>query len=155
MSYVENNLMPGEKIIYKANIHWFVFLPGIIFFIAAFAIAGGSEQGDGTAQFIGIFSILGVFYLIKAFITKISTELVITSRRVIAKVGLIRRSTIELNHAKVESFNIDQTILGRIFGFGTIVVNGTGGGKTPIPSIDDPLNFRRKAVETIDRNQKS
>lgn len=155
MSYVENNLMPGEKIIYKANIHWFVFLPGIIFVIAAFAIAGGSEQGDGPAPFIGIFSVFGVFYLIKAFITKTSTELVITSRRVIAKVGLIRRSTIELNHAKVESFNIDQTILGRIFGFGTIVVNGTGGGKTPIPSIDDPLNFRRKAVETIDRNQKS
>jgi hypothetical protein len=63
------------------------------------------------------------------------------------------RHTVELNHGKVESFNVDQSIFGRIFDFGTVVVNGTGGGKTPIPNIDAPLDFRRRAMETIDRSQ--
>jgi hypothetical protein len=59
----------------------------------------------------------------------------------------------ELNHSKVESFHVDQSILGRIFGFGTLVVNGTGGGKTPVPNIDSPLEFRREAMQTIDASQ--
>ena len=49
-----------------------------------------------------------------------------------------------------ESFIVDQSIFGRIFGFGTIVVCGTGGGKTPIPNIDNPLEFRRQAMKVAD-----
>lgn len=94
--------------------------------------------------------VLAITDLIKAFIFKISTELAITSKRVIAKVGFISRSTVELSHRKIESFNVDQSIYGRIFGFGTIVVCGTGGGKTPIPNIDDPLEFRRQAMKVAD-----
>jgi uncharacterized membrane protein YdbT with pleckstrin-like domain len=153
MSYVENNLMSGERIIYKASIHWFIFIPGIIFTVLAFFIIGESKPGDSTAFFGVLLFLFGVISLLNAFITRISTELAITSKRVIAKIGLIRRKTIELNHSKVESFNVDQSIFGRIFGYGTIVVNGTGGGKTPISSIDSPLDFRRQAMEAIDQNQ--
>ena len=94
--------------------------------------------------------IFAIYSLIKALITKATTELAITSKRVIAKFGLIRRNTVELNHSKVESLNVDQSILGRILGFGTLVINGTGGGKTPIPSIDSPLEFRREAMQVVD-----
>ncbi|WP_406663159.1 PH domain-containing protein [Gallaecimonas sp. GXIMD1310] len=149
MSYVENNLMRDEKVVYKANIHWFVFVPGIaLFVISMILFAGSSESG---APFFGfMILIVAIISLIKALILKTTTELAITTKRVIAKVGLIRRNTVELNHSKVESFNVDQSIFGRVFGFGTLFVNGTGGGKTPIPSIDDPLEFRRNAMETID-----
>lgn len=119
----------------------------------AFILIAGNGQGQGAKAFGVIFLFMGIFSLIRAFFVKISTELAITSKRVIAKVGLIRRNTVELNHSKVESFNVDQSILGRIFGYGTVIVNGTGGGKTPIPSIDAPLDFRRQAVETIDQSQ--
>lgn len=149
MGYVDNNLMNDEKVVYKANIHWFIFVPGIIFFVIGIVEFGSSEESGGSI--FGLLAILiAIFLLIKAFITKVTTELAITSKRVIAKVGLIRRNTVELNHSKVESFNIDQSIFGRIFGFGTLIVNGTGGGKTPIPSIDNPLEFRRNAMESID-----
>ena len=67
--------------------------------------------------------------------------------------GFIRRNTIELNHSKVESINVHQGIFGRIFDFGTLVINGTGGGKTPIPSIDSPLDFRKNAMQAIDARQ--
>lgn len=103
---------------------------------------------------LGVFMFpFGLFLLIKAWVQKFTTELAVTSKRVVAKTGLIRRNTIELNHSKVESFNVDQSILGRIFGFGTIIINGTGGGKTPIPNIDSPLEFRREAMQAIDTSQ--
>jgi len=154
MSYVDSNLMSGESVIYKAKIHWFVFLPGTILTSIGLLLIAGSKQGDGSNVFAAIFLLFGFVSLFKAFIERISTELAVTSKRIIAKQGLIRRNTIELNHSKVESFHIDQGIIGRIFDFGTIVINGTGGGKSPIPNIDSPMNFRRNAMETIDTNQR-
>lgn len=150
MGYIDSNLMNGEEIIYKANIHWVIFIPSaLIFLVAIFLYISDFTDSDVLAS---IAILISLYSLLKAFITKITTELAITSKRIVVKVGLIRRNTIELNHNKVESFNIDQTVLGRIFFFGTLIVNGTGGGKTAIPSIDNPLEFRKNAMELIDGN---
>ncbi|MFK8014798.1 MAG: PH domain-containing protein [Gammaproteobacteria bacterium] len=156
MSYVEKNLMSGESVIETAKLHWFIFVPGVSLLAVGVWLFGlVTSTGDTTiGPIFGTIAVsLAIISLIKAYILKISTELAVTSKRIIAKVGLIRRNTVELNHAKVESFNIDQSIFGRIFGFGTLIVNGTGGGKTPIPSIAAPLDFRRSAMETIDSSQ--
>lgn len=115
----------------------------------------GDKQDGGNGVIGGVLLLFAFISLLRAFITKSSTELAVTSKRVIAKVGLIRRNTTELNHSKVESFRVDQGILGRIFGYGTIVVCGTGGGKNGIPNIDSPMDFRRNAMETIDQNQQA
>ncbi len=113
-----------------------------------------SKLVSWTLTIIGIFFILfGTVSALGAIIEVISTELAVTSKRVIAKIGFIQRHTIELNHSKVESFNVDQGILGRIFDFGKVTVNRTGGAKLPVPNIASPLDFRRKAMVTIDQNQ--
>lgn len=154
MGYVSNNLMSGERLIYVGKVHWFIFVPGVVLFLVAIRVFGATTEGIGP--FFGPFTLLfAIAILIKAFIFKISTELSITSKRVIAKVGFISRKTVELNHSKVESFNIDQSIFGRIFGFGTVMVCGTGGGKTPIPNIDKPLEFRRQAMKVVDETDPS
>ena len=72
-----------------------------------------------------------------------TTEFVITNKRVIAKIGIVKRTTIELNHAQVESLGVEQGIFDRMLGFGTISITGTGGAKTFIPNIKNPLDFRR------------
>lgn len=150
MGYVSNNLMSGEKVIHVGKVHWFIFVPGAVLFLVAIWLFGMATE-EGIGPIFGTIALLfAIASLLKAFIFKISTELAITSKRVIAKVGFISRKTVELNHSKVESFNIDQSIFGRIFGFGTVVVCGTGGGKTPIPNIDDPLEFRRQAMNAVD-----
>lgn len=153
MSYVESTLLSGEQIVYNAKIHWFIFVPGAL--LVAFGIylfTVGTEEGAGPV--FGVFALLfGLVSLLKAFIQRNTTALAVTTKRVVAKFGLLRRSTMELNHSKVESFHVDQSILGRLFGFGTLVVNGTGGGKTPIPNINSPLEFRREAMQTIDASQ--
>ncbi|ABM04297.1 membrane-flanked domain protein [Psychromonas ingrahamii 37] len=145
MSYVNNNLMSNEDVIYEAKIHWFIFVPSAVLFLLGIIY---STDGAG-----GILFLIAIILFVRAIIAKATTELAITSKRVIAKTGLISRSTIELNHSKVESFNIDQSIFGRLFGYGTLVINGTGGGKTPISNIDAPLEFRKNAMSTIDATQ--
>ncbi len=153
MGYVSGNLMPGEQIVYQAKIHWFIFVPGALLFVVGVALASVKIQHNIGPIAGGVVLLIALYWLLQALVVKISTELAVTSKRVIAKTGLIMRHTVELNHGKVESFNVDQSIFGRIFDFGTVVVNGTGGGKTPIPNIDSPLDFRRRAMETIDESQ--
>lgn len=150
MSYVNNNLMSGEDVVHLGQIHWFVYVPGA-FAVVLGIFLFGIDQENGTGPVLGgIFTVIGIFSMIKAAIIKATTELAVTSKRVIAKTGLVSRNTVELNHQKVESFQVDQSIPGRLFGFGTLVVNGTGGGKTPIKNIAAPLVFRREAMEIID-----
>lgn len=79
---------------------------------------------------------------IPALIRRFSTELAVTDRRVIYKAGILARHTLEMNRSKVESVDVDQSLLGRLLGFGTIIVRGTGGSLEPIRMISDPLTFR-------------
>jgi uncharacterized membrane protein YdbT with pleckstrin-like domain len=159
MSYVEENLIPGEKIEYNAKITRLIYLSGalmIMFSIYGFSVAKNmGEQGNAIGGFSVILVLFAFFSLLKAFIIRNTTELVVTSKRVIYKTGLIRRKTIELNHVKVESMHVDQGIIGRLLDYGTLVINGTGGGKTPIPNVDSPLEFRRQAMIVVDSSQSS
>ena len=130
MPYVEQTLLPGEHVVHCGEIHWAIFLPGIIL--------------------LPLFGI-GLILLLWALVRKLTSELAVTDQRVIIKVGLISRKTIEMNLAKIENIQVDQPILGRILGYGTITVVGTGGTHEPFSCIVDPLAFRN-AVHAHSRN---
>jgi uncharacterized membrane protein YdbT with pleckstrin-like domain len=154
MSYVEKILQPDEQIIHRASIHWVVYLRSIILLVLGCTVLGWfllqPPVGDrvffsGTLVGVGgVLLLASVYSFIEALIERQCTELAITSLRVIAKVGFIRRRTWEINAGKVEGVEVDQSILGRIFDYGTVTVKGTGGGTAPIRSIDDPVAFRAK-----------
>jgi len=148
MGYVEKNLMPEEKIITTGQIHWIVFAPGVVLLLL-----GGVFVFEKSTVFGSFLIVIAIYRLITAALVFSTTELAVTSKRVIAKFGFIKRETIELNLKKVESLNVSQGMIGRILSYGTIVINGTGGIKTPIPSIVDPLEFRRKTAEQIALDQ--
>jgi uncharacterized membrane protein YdbT with pleckstrin-like domain len=86
--------------------------------------------------------LLSLSSAVRAFIRRATTELAITDRRVVYKVGLISRHTIEMNRRQVESVDVDQSLFGRMIGYGTIIIRGTGGSLEPMRQIDSPLTFR-------------
>jgi uncharacterized membrane protein YdbT with pleckstrin-like domain len=149
MRYVRRVLQPGETIVYATRMHWVIYVRTIVLLIvciilAAAAVSTSDKQNISLALSIAaiIFALLGVSAGLRAFIRRATTELAVTDHRVIYKTGLLARHTIEMNRDKVESVDVDQTLLGRIFGYGTIVVRGTGGSLEPIRTIGDPLSFR-------------
>jgi uncharacterized membrane protein YdbT with pleckstrin-like domain len=153
MSYVEKVLLPGERVIYTTGLHWLVY-GRAIFFLALAAVLTlvatlwtSDDPALATSRFIALvvdalFAVMGLLSFISAAIRRRSTELAVTDQRVILKRGVIARHTIEMNRSKVESVDVDQSVLGRIFGFGTVLVRGTGGSLEPMQSISDPLRFR-------------
>jgi uncharacterized membrane protein YdbT with pleckstrin-like domain len=147
MQYVRKVLQPGESVVHATRMHPIIFLTAFTHFVIAVAlfVAAMSMTGDWRTALkaaAAIFILLAVASAVPAAIRRASTELAITDRRVIYKAGIISRHTLEMNRSKVESVDVDQSLLGRILGFGTITVRGTGGSLEPIRVISDPLTFR-------------
>ena len=151
MSYVESNLMSEEHVVYTAKVHWCVFIPGLVFL--ALWLMQVAAVGIQDNPMVFIFFYVAGFFLVRAQLTRMTTELAVTTKRVITKFGVIRHHSIELNLSKVESFEVVQGIFGRMFGCGTIIVNGSGGVRTSIKNIAGAVNFHRNAVEVVHATQ--
>jgi uncharacterized membrane protein YdbT with pleckstrin-like domain len=150
MRYVSRVLQPNETIVHAAPLHWRIYVRAVIFLVfsaglAIAAIAAFGQHGNvALALWIAaaLCLLLALSAGLQAFVRRATTEFAITDYRVIYKTGLLRRHTLEMNRSKVESVDVDQTILGRMLGYGTIIVRGTGGSLEPIRDIADPLVFR-------------
>jgi uncharacterized membrane protein YdbT with pleckstrin-like domain len=151
MSYVEKNLISGEKLIYRTGIHWLVlFWP----FVFAVLLAGAgvavyiyrNDLVSVTAALVAIAAII----LIVAGIRRNATEMAVTNRRVIIKTGIASRRSLEIMLPKVESIGIDESAGGRMLGYGTVTIHGTGGTPEPFRLIAHPSEFRRQVQQQID-----
>ncbi len=151
-SYVEKVLQPGETVAFKGTIHLLIYLSAILFAtlaaagVLAQAIWGTPDSSGPAAVFAGGALIVSLLSFIRAWFRRFTTEIAVTDRRVIFKHGFIRRQTTEMNMSKVESVEVDQSILGRIFDFGDILVRGTGVGLEPLTMIAHPLAFRNAVI---------
>jgi len=153
MGYIESNLMKDEQLVYRANIHWMIFLWPMIWTVLGIWIVfmgtqSSPEAGDSLIGVgMGTIILLALPSWLSAVIYKLTTEFGVTSKRIIAKTGLIRRRSVDLLISKLESVQVDQGILERILGAGKVEVRGTGGSKEPFKRISKPLELR-KAVQT-------
>ena len=151
-SYVEKVLQPGETIAFRGTIHWLVYLPALFF--GLFAVAGAvlsamaatDTDKDIAYALIGFGLVFGGPSFLRAWFKRFTTEIAATDRRIILKHGFVRRQTVEMNMSKVESVDVNQSILGRIFDYGDILVRGTGAGLEPLSMIAHPLAFRNAVI---------
>ncbi len=167
MSYLQKMLLPDERLLYVATIHWVVFIPGVLLTViggvlgaSSYGLAGyllGSESsfnpyvGHLLAGVSLVMAFLGLILLTGALIRQSSTELAITNRRIIAKYGFISRATFEMLMDRVTGANFDQTITGRLMGYGTILVHGMGGDVSPFELISNPQLFQRTLMDQLER----
>jgi uncharacterized membrane protein YdbT with pleckstrin-like domain len=133
MSYIDDSLIEGERVLHKARMSWWSQFWLIVLGLATVVI------------------VVGFFLLAAAWVRMKSTEIAITNKRVIAKVGFIRRSTVEINLDKVEALRVEQGFWGRMLNYGTILMSGAGTSVAPMRDIADPLVFRRKFMEATQR----
>ncbi len=153
MSYVEKNLLPGESIVHRGRLHWIVYAKSIGLVLLGLVLMYPWSQDPALSKlwiFGAVALVLALIVAIPAAIYSATTELVVTSRRVVAKRGLVRRDTFEMLHRRVESISVHQSIAGRVFGYGTLVLHGTGGGLETIPTVAAPLAFRNAAMAQSD-----
>ena len=149
MGYVDRVLQPGEQVIHKSRLHWLVYGRAILLLAAAVAVALAAQQAPdewrGVLDYVALALLgLAVLLALAAAIRRASTELVVTDQRIIFKRGVISRHTVEMNRSKIESVDVDQSLLGRMLNYGTVVVRGTGGSLEPLANIESPLQLRSR-----------
>lgn len=173
--YISSALIPGETILYQATTHWFFYLDVgaiLLVLLSSYLLISNPEfmREDLPTISLGLPSFLskkeieisvwhlglvillwiGLMILWEVFVIKQTTELAITSRRIIAKFGLLNRTMIELKLRRFESITIDQSLLGRILNYGTITITGMGGVKTIVPCIVAPLKFKKVLWQVLE-----
>lgn len=167
MSYVEKHLVSGETLQYQTRLHWVVMLNhaalaalliavGIALFVLSYgtrhAATGPSPNlliGVGIAALAGAAISLGVGAMKRS-----ATVMALTNKRIIVKTGIATRRTIELLLPKIESIVVEEPAIGRILGYGTVIIRGTGGTPEVFEKILHPLEFRERVQTELAAAQK-
>lgn len=143
MSYIDDNLMTGETVIYRAKLHWIIYKWPVIWLLLAIVL--GSEAPDLMVGFIFLSILTGVI----SYMDFTTSEFGLTNKRVVLKYGIIRRHSLDTLLTKVEGFTVDQGILGRALDYGTITVRGGSGTPEKFNHISAPFEFKKKVQEQI------
>jgi uncharacterized membrane protein YdbT with pleckstrin-like domain len=146
--YIDEILQPGEKVLYSTNAHWVFYLPAIGAWIVAAVLVVLSRMTltDSVIWLClisaAVIAVAALYWTVKAWFHRLTTETDVTNRRVVHKTGFIKRRTFEMALDKVESVDVNQSIMGRILNYGNVTIMGVGEGKETITTIAEPLAFR-------------
>ncbi len=148
MGYIEDSLMQGEKIIYEAKLHYFMYWKPVVLAILAIVVLFLPIEDAMKWKLIcsGILLLLAIIW---AFVVNNGKRYIVTNKRVIEKTGIIRRQSVELMLRKCESVQVNQSIAGRIFGYGDVIVT-TGEDSSVYEYIWHPVKFSTQINQQID-----
>jgi uncharacterized membrane protein YdbT with pleckstrin-like domain len=143
VSYIKHVLQPGETIRYQGSVHWILYLPPLFL-----AVVGAVAAGFGPPGFIvaAICFAIAIVLALRAWFIRWTTEIAVTDRRVIYAQGFIQRRSVEVHMDKIESVDVDQSVLGRLFNYGNVTIHGTGTTLEPLRDIDRPIEFRNQVT---------
>jgi uncharacterized membrane protein YdbT with pleckstrin-like domain len=130
-------------------------IPGIAFLVESVVhkasknlASGNAEISAGGLAMIGLLLLVaGAAILVYGLAKRNATEMAVTNKRVLIKTGLASRRTLDLMLSRVESIGVEETFLGRILGYGSVIVRGTGGTPECFFLIAHPQEFRRAVQE--------
>jgi membrane protein YdbS with pleckstrin-like domain len=146
--YIDDILQPGEKVLYSTNAHWTFYVPAIVTWVAAIIVFILSRSTTGewlVLLYLGaaaLLALVALYLTVKAWFHRWTTETDVTNLRVVHKTGFIQRRTFEIALDKVESVDVNQSMLGRILNYGNVTIKGIGEGRETISAIASPLQFR-------------
>jgi uncharacterized membrane protein YdbT with pleckstrin-like domain len=146
--YIDEILQPGEKVLYSTNAHWVFYLPAIAAWIVALILVILSRTATVEGVILlclasaAVVALVALYWTVRAWFHRLTTETDVTNMRVVHKTGFIKRRTFEIALDKVESVDVNQSIMGRILNYGDVTIQGVGEGRETITTIAAPLQFR-------------
>ena len=145
MSYIKNNLRLNEEIKYTGCISEIIIVFPLV--LSAFCYFYGNNILLSICIFWFFYNVVYIY----------TSEFAVTNERIMLKYGLISRTTFDLSIQKIEGYTADQSILGRIANYGTIIIQGSGGSRQKIRYLETPMKFRDAiydAIEALKHNNK-
>ena len=152
MSYIDTHLLPGEVVRYRTRLHWKIFVIPVLVALVMVALALWAISAERRVLAIPPV-VIALLLLAAGWLRRRSSEFAVTNKRVIIKLGVLTTRSMELLLPKIEGIAVTQSLWGRLFGFGEIVVTGSGGTQEPFDGIQSPLDFRQAVQAATDGGQ--
>jgi uncharacterized membrane protein YdbT with pleckstrin-like domain len=162
VSYIDNNLIPGETVVYRTRLHWIAMLGSLcaavilavggaaLIFVSRRTESANPENAKIELIAGAVAFVIALLFLVTGTIRRNSVEMAVTNKRVTVKIGLMSRNTQEMMLQRIESIMVHQTVMGRMLNYGTITLRGVGGTPDPFSTIAHPLEFRRQVQQQVD-----
>jgi membrane protein YdbS with pleckstrin-like domain len=147
VSYVDENLLTGEQVMFRTRLHWNVYVaPGLLSLLVFVPLTWLAYESQRPVVAVAPLAAIAVA-LLSAFLRRRSSEFAVTNKRVVMKTGVFQTRSAEMQLTKVESVAVNQGLTGKVLGYGDIEVTGSGGTRERFSDIGKPLEFRR-ALQT-------
>ena len=155
MSYVDRHLLSGEAVTYRTRLHWKLYgLPLLLVLLVLAPLTWLAAARSSTPALAFLPAGVALIVLAIAWLKRRSSEFAVTNKRVIIKLGVLNTRSIELLLPKIEGIEVTQSLTGRLFGYGEIIVTGSGGTKELFEGIQTPLDFRQAVQAATDSSGK-
>jgi uncharacterized membrane protein YdbT with pleckstrin-like domain len=152
VSYINSNLLSGERVVYRTRLYWLLLGLPVLFLIVVCVPIAWLATTDRWNDLAWIPVGIALLILLGAIVKRQSSDFAVTNKRVLMKVGVFSTRSTELFLNKIEAIAVHQSLIGRMLGFGDIVVTGSGGTHEEFHDIQSPLSFRR-AVQMVTDTQ--
>ena len=150
MASLDRHLLPGEQIVHRARPHWVMFLGSLLLAGTGLALAGVLQYFVGDYWYVGAgVAALAIVFALGPAVRYATSEYAVTDKRVLARVGVLERRSLETLLSKIEAIGVEQGLAGRLLGYGTLTITGTGGTQETLDRIPAPLEFRRRVQGQI------
>ena len=157
--FIEQHLMPGERLLASGGIHSVVvIIPALALLAAVILGLIGLDRGQQGFPLIIGSAVLGVvltLVVIARMIRRATTEFGLTDKRLVIKSGWVTTNVEEMPLGKVEAIRVEQGIVGKLFGFGSLVAVGSGGTQRTYENIADPFGFYKRVQQQVALAQKT
>ena len=150
MASLDRHLLPGERVVHRARPHWVMFLGPLLLAAAGLAFGGALQYAAGDYWYAGGgVAGLALMLALPAMLRYATSQYAVTDKRVLARMGILERRSLETLLSKIEAIEVQQNLTGRLLGYGTITITGTGGTEEALERIAAPLEFRRQVQSQI------
>lgn len=149
MSYIDNNTLPGEQILYRTKKHYIVFLQPLLWTLGAVIL---SLNGNPYVFKTGlVFTGIALFFWIVTFLNYSVSEFAVTNKRVMMREGFFIKHTNETRINTISNIGVDQNIFGQLLNYGVIIIKTYGGDDDPFMDIDNPFEFKKFLQAQLDK----
>ena|ERR1051325_1780669 len=166
MRHIERNLVHDEQVLYKTGSHWIVLLGpillgflsgfdfGLIMLVSAIISIRDKNASSGGMALTGlVFLVIGAIPMLLGHYARRATEIAVTNKRIVIRTGLLSRRTFELLLPQVENIVVEEGILGRMLGYGSVVIRGIGGTPESFHRVAHPLEFVRQVQQLVGKRE--
>lgn len=152
MSYLDKNLLEGEKILFRTKKHWIVFFPPVFWALATVFLY--FQPNPILHKIIFLPAILAIIYLCNQLLLYYFSEFAITNIRIVMREGFFFRHTNDTRLSALATVDVVQGIIGQVLDYGTVLINSFGGEKDPFTDMDSPVKFKNILQEQLYLAQK-